>query len=141
MGLLAIAGLLVGCDSRSNSGASAGDQGTSSGSDRYSTNASTNSYAPDNTGVNKRDRSDAALTSDDQGGSQADRETSRLLRRAITDNDQLSTQSKNIKIITKDGKVTLRGPVPSQKELDSIKAIVQQSGVTGVDNQLEVKTQ
>lgn len=96
---------------------------------------------PDNTGQNVRDRSDATLTPGDQGGSEADREITRRIRRAITSNDQLSTAAKNVKIITVNGKVTLRGPVQSEQEEKAIAAIAQSTGdVTSVDNQLEVKT-
>src|ERR1041385_8893131 len=66
---------------------------------------------PDNTAVNARDRDDNTLTPGDQGTSEADREVTRNIRRALMKNDQLSTTAKNIKIITVNGKVTLRGPV------------------------------
>jgi hyperosmotically inducible periplasmic protein len=95
--------------------------------------------APDNTGRNTRDRSEGTLTPGDQGGSEADRETTRRIRRAITRNDQLSANAKNIKIITINGKVTLRGPVDSEQEKQTIDSIVKQSGVTSFDDQLEVK--
>jgi len=94
----------------------------------------------DNTGKNVRDRSDAAVTPGDQGESKPDLDITQRIRRAVTSNDQLSTDAKNIKIITANGKVTLRGPVKSAAEqqqiLDQVKAI---QGVTEVDNQLEVK--
>ena len=94
----------------------------------------------DNSGINKRDRNEEALTSGDQGASTEDRETTRKIRRAITQNDQLSTTAKNIKIITTSGKVTLRGPVNSQAERDLIAAVAQQmAGPATLDNQLEVK--
>jgi hypothetical protein len=94
----------------------------------------------DNTGINKRDRNDEALTSGDQGDSAQDRELTRKIRRAITQNDQLSITAKNVKIITTSGKVTLRGPVNSQAERDLIAAAAQQFVSAGtLDNQLEVK--
>jgi osmotically-inducible protein OsmY len=55
-------------------------------------------------------------------------------------NDQLSASAKNVKIITVNGKVTLRGPVNTDAEKEAIANAVQQSGVTDVDNQIEVKT-
>jgi osmotically-inducible protein OsmY len=94
---------------------------------------------PDNTGRNVRDRSDATLTPDEQGTSEADRELTAKLRRAITSNDQLSVDAKNIKIITVDGKVTLRGPVEDAQEMSAIQSIVKQAGVTSFENQMEVK--
>jgi osmotically-inducible protein OsmY len=93
----------------------------------------------DNTGRNVRDRSDATLTPGDQGSSEADVEITRNVRRAITANDQLSTIAKNIKIITVNGKVTLRGPVKSAQEQQLIQSAVQSLGITSVDNQLEVE--
>jgi hypothetical protein len=55
-------------------------------------------------------------------------------------NDELSTAGKNIKIITVDGKVTLRGPVNSDQEQQAIAAAAQSvAGVNSLDNQLEVK--
>jgi len=96
---------------------------------------------PDNTGINARDRSEDALTATDQGGSESDREISRNIRKGIMAKDDLSTTAKNIKIITKEGKVTLRGPVNSESEQKAIAEIAQGvTGVTSVDNQLEVKT-
>lgn len=86
-----------------------------------------------------RDRSDATLTPGDQGGSEADREITRRIRRALSSNDQLSTDAKNIKVITLDGKVTLRGPVNSPEEQKTIDSIVKDNGGTAVDDQLEVK--
>ena len=97
-------------------------------------------YPPDNTGRNERDRSRDTLTPGDQGGSDSDREITRQIRRAITSNSQFSTTAGNIKIITQDGKVTLRGPVDSQQEQQSLADLAKKvQGVSTVDNQLEVK--
>jgi len=94
----------------------------------------------DNTGKNVRDRSDTALTPGDQGNSDSDREITRNIRRALTKNSELSTTAKNIKIITVNGKVTLRGPVTSEQEQQAIATAAQSvAGVTALDNQLEVK--
>ena len=94
----------------------------------------------DNTGINQRDRNEEALTPGDQGASPEDREMTRKIRRAITQNDQLSTTARNIKIITANGRVTLRGPVNTQAERDQIAATAQQlAGSSTLDNQLEVK--
>lgn len=95
----------------------------------------------DNTGKNVRDRSGETLTPGDQGTTKEDIEMTRNIRKALMDKNELSTTAKNIKIITADGKVTLRGPVNSTEEQQSIVAIAQGvPGVTSVDNQLEVKT-
>ena len=103
--------------------------------------ATTSSNAnADNTAENKRDHEDATLTPGDQGHSKADREMTAKIRRAMMKNKQLSMTAKNIKIITVDGKVTLRGPVKTAEERSTIDSIVQQVGPSSLDNQLEVET-
>jgi hypothetical protein len=96
---------------------------------------------PDNTAINKRDRYEEEPTADDQGQSSTDIETTRRIRQAIMDDDSLSTYAKNIKIITKDGMVTLKGPVRSLEERTSIEAKAAAIAGTGkITNQIEVKT-
>jgi len=115
---------------------------TNSSSRIYST-GSTNATSTevDNTGRNVRDRSGATLTPEDQGNNKSDLETTKRIRRAMNQNDQLSTEAKNIKIITTNGKVTLRGPVKTAQEQQTIVAIAKQiAGDSSVDNQLEIKT-
>ena len=94
---------------------------------------------PDNSGRNVRDRDNQTKTSGDQSESEADRAISQNIRAAITADDSLSTNGKNVKIITSDGTVTLRGPVKSDKEKAEIEAKAKQiAGVKKVDNQLEI---
>ena len=94
---------------------------------------------PDNSGRNVRDRNDQNKTAGDQSESEADRTISQNIRAAITADDSLSTNGKNVKIITSDGTVTLRGPVKSDKEKTQIEAKAKQvAGVKKVDNQLEI---
>ena len=101
-----------------------------------------NTKPADNTGKNAQDRSDDALTSGDQKNSKEDVDLTRKIRRAITKTDGLSVNAKNVKIITKEGKVTLRGPVKSADEKEQIVKIAKETeGVSSVDNQLEVKEQ
>lgn len=96
---------------------------------------------PDNTAINKRDRYEEEPTADDQGQSSTDIEMTRKIRQAIMDDDSLSTYAKNIKIITKDGMVTLKGPVRSLEERTSIEAKAAAIAGTGkITNQIEVKT-
>ncbi|HKO94063.1 MAG TPA: BON domain-containing protein [Polyangiaceae bacterium] len=96
-------------------------------------------HAADNTGKNERDRSGATATSGDQGGSEADRRVTQEIRKAVVDDDSLSMTAKNVKIITKDGVVTLRGPVKSSEEKSQIAVVAHRvSGVMRVDNQLEI---
>jgi hyperosmotically inducible protein len=96
--------------------------------------------APDNTGRNVRDRSGDTLTPGDQSESQADRTLTQRIRKAVVADKSLSTTAKNIKIITNDGLVTLRGPVNNAQEKEKIEVKAQQiAGANSVDNQLEVK--
>ena len=99
------------------------------------------SPAPDNSGTNVRDRNDQTKTAGDQSESEADRTISQNIRQSLTSDDSLSTNGKNVKVITIDGKVTLRGPVKSDQEKAAIAAKAQQvAGVKNVDNQLEIAT-
>jgi osmotically-inducible protein OsmY len=94
---------------------------------------------PDNSGRNVRDRDNQSKTSGDQSENEADRRISQNIRDAITSDDSFSTNAKNVKIITSDGTVTLRGPVKSDKEKAEIEAKAKQiAGVKKVDNQLEI---
>ena len=95
--------------------------------------------AADNTGRNVRDRNDQAVTPGDQGSSAADLKITQDIRRALTDSDQLSTNAKNVKIITLDRVVTLRGPVSSAAERAAVVKVAKATeGVQRVDNKLEV---
>jgi hyperosmotically inducible protein len=93
----------------------------------------------DNSRVNQRDRSSDALTPMDQGTSEADRHTTQQIRQAVMRDKTLSFTAKNVKIITINGKVTLRGPVKNEAERSAIEAAAR--GVAGgaqVDSQLEI---
>ena len=95
--------------------------------------------APDNTERNVRDRSGETLTPGDQSESEADRTLTQRVRQAVMADDSLSTNAHNIKIITSNGVVTLRGPVNSAQEKANIDAKAQQiAGTTKVKNQLEI---
>jgi len=115
-----------------------GFAGTASPTER--TTAPPAQTAPDNTGRNVRDRGGATLTPGDQSESEADRTLTQQIRQAVVADDSLSTMAKNIKIITIDGVITLRGPVQSPREKEKIEAKAQQiAGIDRIDNQLEVK--
>ncbi len=104
-----------------------------------STNASTASSSDrDNTGVNVRDRNDAAKTPFDQKENQADIKITADIRKRVVDSE-MSTDAKNVKIITENGRVTLRGPVKSADEKAKIKSIAGEiAGSDKVDDQLEI---
>ena len=74
----------------------------------------------DNTKINQRDRSQTELTADQQGETKQDREITQKIRRAIVNDKSLSTYAHNVKIITVDGMVTLKGPVKSEEEKRAI---------------------
>ena len=94
----------------------------------------------DNTARNQRDRDAAAQTSGDQAENPADREISANIRRAVVADESLSSNAHNVKIITSNGVVTLRGPVKSAQEKAAIEAKAKQvAGVQSVNNQLEVE--
>lgn len=96
--------------------------------------------APDNTRVNARDRSGDTLTPGDQGGSEADRKLTQQIRQAVMKDNTLSFGAKNVKIITVNGKVTLRGPVNTEQERTAIEAAAKKiAGAAQVENLLEVK--
>jgi osmotically-inducible protein OsmY len=94
---------------------------------------------PDNTGRNVRDRDENAKTADQQSNSKEDVEITRQIRRAVVEDKSLSTSAHNVKIVTVDRVVTLRGPVASTKEKAAIAAKAEKiAGVQKVENQLEV---
>ena len=104
------------------------------------TGKATDTSSPDNTRVNKRDRNDATLLPTDQGNNEADLKTTQAIRQALMKDKSLSFGAKNVKIITQNGKVTLRGPVSSEAERATIEAAARKvAGVSQVDNQLELK--
>lgn len=96
---------------------------------------------PDNTARNARDRDPKAITPMDQGNSKSDIDTTAKIRREIVDQKGLSVNAQNVKIITNNGRVTLRGPVDTAEEKRMIGEIA-----TGIatseqtDNQLEVRS-
>lgn len=102
----------------------------------FSTNAMTGA---DNTARNVRDRQDRTLTPFDQGSSKADVDTTAQIRQEIIAGKNMSVNAKNVKIITSNGRVTLRGPVNSAEEKRLIGEIANRIALSeNVDNQLEV---
>jgi osmotically-inducible protein OsmY len=96
--------------------------------------------SPTNTSKNVRDRNHWKLTAQDQSGAKSDIEITKNLRKAIMAKKGLSTDALNIKIITVNEVLTLRGPVDSEREKELIGAMAKQScGVRKYTNQLEVK--
>ena len=96
---------------------------------------------PDNTSVNKRDRNPGEATADQQKMNAADRALTAKIRKSVVADKSLSTYAHNVKIISQNGTVTLKGPVHSDDEVTSIMA--KASEVAGspdkVVNQMSVK--
>jgi hyperosmotically inducible periplasmic protein len=97
--------------------------------------------AADNTKANQGDRSGDA-TADQQKENRPDRDITRDIRRSIMQDKSLSAYAHNVKIISQNGMVTLRGPVRSEEEKTTIEAKAAEIvGKDKVTNQLTVKTQ
>ncbi len=95
---------------------------------------------PDNTATNERDRSGETQTSGDQTNNSADLKTTQAIRQALMKDGELSTTAKNIKVITANGQVTLRGPVKTVQEKAKIDQLAKSAaGGAKIDNQLDVK--
>ncbi len=96
--------------------------------------------ALENTEINVRDKDNTTLTPEDQKETESDIKITADIRQAIIKNKSLSVNAQNVKIITRNGLVTLRGPVESKKESKKIKKIAKHTpGVLKVDSQLEIK--
>jgi hyperosmotically inducible periplasmic protein len=91
---------------------------------------------PDNTKTNK----DEHPTADQAKNNASDREIMQNIRKAIVSDKSLSTYAHNVKVISKGGKVTLKGPVHSEEEKRAIESkAVEVAGAGNVTNELTVK--
>src|SRR6266498_1561886 len=94
---------------------------------------------PDNTKVNKRDRNKEEVTADQQSNAKANRELARKIRRALVQDKSLSTYAHNVKVIARNGAVTLKGPVRTEDEKKSVEAkAIEVAGGANITNELEV---
>jgi len=96
----------------------------------------------DNTKTNERDRNSSQPTADQQKENRPDRDITRDIRRAIMQDKSLSSYAHNVKVISQNGAVTLKGPVRSEEEKNAIEA--KAAEIVGKDkltSQLEVKPQ
>ncbi len=95
---------------------------------------------PDNTKTNERDRAKSEPTADQAKNNVSDRELMRNIRKALVDDKSLSTYAHNVKVIAQNGKVTLKGPVRSEEEKNTIEQkAAQVAGPGNVTNELTVK--
>lgn len=95
---------------------------------------------PDNTRNNRGDADKGAVTADTQKMNASDRALTQKIRKAVVADKSLSTYGHNVKIVSQNGKVTLRGPVRSEAEKQSIeaKAVDAAGGSDKVDDQLTI---
>ena len=93
----------------------------------------------DNTKVNKQDRAKDAATADQQKENSSDREITQKIRQSLMDDKTLSTYAHNVKVITQDGQVTLKGPVRTEEEKKIVEAKATEVAGTGhVVNEMSV---
>lgn len=117
---------------------SVGSSGTAWANDP-ATRAEAAESAADDTGRNVRDRAGDTLTPTDQSSRESDVELTRKIREGVVSDDSLSLMAHNVKIISVDGVVTLRGPVENEAERERIASLAEKSAGSGkVRNHLEV---
>ena len=93
----------------------------------------------DNTKVNTRDRAKGAVTADQQSEHGSDREITRKIRQALVGDKTLSTYAHNVKIVARDGQVTLKGPVRTGDEKKRVEnAATEVAGAGRVTNQISI---
>ena len=93
----------------------------------------------DNTKVNQRDRNPNEPTADQQKENRSDRQLTAEIRREIVKDKSLSTSAHNVKIITQNGAVTLKGAVKSDAEKQAIESKAAQIAGDGkINSELQV---
>lgn len=98
--------------------------------------------AVDNTKMNQRDQNKNEGTADQQKENRSDRDITQQIRQSIMKDKSLSTYAHNVKIITQEGQVTLKGPVRSESEKQTIETkATEVAGANKVTNDLNVKSQ
>ncbi len=72
--------------------------------------------APDNTKVNGQEQNKAQSTADQQKNNLSDQDITKQIRQSVMSDKSLSTYAHNVKIVSQNGMVTLKGPVRSDDE-------------------------
>ena len=95
----------------------------------------------DNMKVNKRDKNPDQATADQQKMNATDQDLAAKIRKSVVADKSLSTYAHNVKIISQDGTVTLKGAVRSEAEAEAIvaKAVEVVGSPDKVINQMSVK--
>jgi hyperosmotically inducible periplasmic protein len=102
--------------------------------------AGQNSPAADNTKVNQQDTDSNRPTADQQSNTRSDRDITQQIRQSIMADKTLSTYAHNVKVITQNGQVILKGPVPSDDEKSAVEAkAAAVAGENKVTSELTVK--
>jgi hyperosmotically inducible protein len=95
----------------------------------------------DNTQMNRGDQNANQPTADQQKDNRSDRDITQQIRKSIVKDKSLSTYAHNVKIITQNGQVTLKGPVRSDDEKRALEAkAAEVAGAGNVNDQLNVKS-
>ena len=102
-----------------------------------STVAVARAQAPDNS---KQNKDQSALTADNQSSAKADRQMTAKIRKDLMADKDLSSYAHNIKVITVNGSVTLKGPVKSEDEKSKIAQIAANTvSANKISNEITVK--
>jgi hyperosmotically inducible periplasmic protein len=126
-----MASILLVCSSQ-------GQQATAMPSDP----AASDSTKADNTQRNSSEQNKNTDTAEKQSNSKDDLALTQKIRQAVIKDRSLSMNAKNVKIIARDGIITLQGPVDSQQEKDTIATEAREiAGKDKVEDQLEVKAE
>lgn len=102
--------------------------------------AGQNAPATDNTKMNQRDRNPNEPTADQQQNNRSDRDITQQVRKAIEADKNFSSYAHNVKVITQNGQVTLKGPVRSEEEKHAVESkAAEVAGEGKVTSELTVK--
>ena len=94
----------------------------------------------DNTKQNSSEENKKTETAEKQSNNKDDLALTQKIRQAVMKDGSLSMNAKNVKIIAQDGKITLKGPVDTEQERNTIGTEAGEvAGKDKVVNQLEVK--
>jgi osmotically-inducible protein OsmY len=94
--------------------------------------------ASDNTKLNQQDRNSDRVTADQQKENVSDLSITREIRKELTDDKSLSAYAHNVKIITQNGTVTLKGPVRTEEEKSMVEAKAASVSGKAVNSELSV---
>jgi hyperosmotically inducible periplasmic protein len=102
--------------------------------------SATQNTPADNTRMNQRDRNANEPTADQQKDNRSDRDITQQVRQSIMKDKSLSTYAHNVKIVTQNGQVTLKGPVRSDDEKRAVEAKAAEiAGQDRVTSELDIK--